>query len=161
MRPFRSPALFRLVAVLLVGGVGATLAPSAVARDARAVSLRALLDDAEAFETALAASRAPEAAADPVGAFADAYVEAAGGGLTAEFVRDLLDGRSFGLVAPVVPEAAFVPAPFSTTHGSGAGAGVIPASVSEGIGRSASGHASEAVASLSRPEATSSRPRAP
>lgn len=161
MRPFRSPAVLRLVAVLLMGGVGATLAPSAVARDARAASLRALLDDAAAFETALAASRAPEAAADPVGAFADAYVEAAGGGLTAEFVRDLLDGQSFGLVAPVVPEAAFAPTPVSTTHGSGMGVAVLPATVAAGIGLSVSGRASEDVAVCSRPEAASSRPRAP
>ncbi|MEM1117627.1 MAG: hypothetical protein AAGJ11_14045 [Bacteroidota bacterium] len=159
MRLLRTPALLRLVALLLVGGVGASVAPTAAARDARADDLRSLLDDAAAFETALRAAQAPEAAADPVAAFAAAYAEATGGAVTAEVVQDLLDGQSFGLVTPAAPEAVFAPTPASVTSGAGAGILTTPTVVSSPTATSVV--PSVAVAAPSRPEAVQSRPRAP
>lgn len=161
MRLFRSPALLRLVAAFLVGGLGGTIAPTALAQGAREASIRSLLNNDDAFERALAAAHAPEAAADPVGAFADAYADAVGGNLTAQVVRDLLDGQAFGLVAPVVPDPAFVPASVTVAPGHGALLGVLPASVGTPRASRDSILDTEAAPAVSRPEADQSRPRAP
>lgn len=107
----RSRLLLRCITALLVVGVVSTLAPAAVARDARAEALRALLDDAAAFEVALEASRGAAAGEDPVDVFVTAYVEEAGGDVDADVINHLLDGQSFGWMPPVGRDAAFVPTP--------------------------------------------------
>lgn len=107
----RSRLLLRFITALLVVGVGSTVAPAAVARDARAEALRALLDDAAAFETALAASRDAADGEDPVEVFVEAYVDEARGDVDKDVIYHLLDGQSFGWVAPVGRDAAFVPTP--------------------------------------------------
>lgn len=160
MRPFRSPALLRLVALLLVSGVASTLAPSAVARDARAVSLRALLDDASAFETALDAARAAPAGEDPAAVFSSVYAEAVGGGLTAEAVYDLLDGETLGLVAPPVPDEAAFSAP-PALAGPGALHAVVPAEGVPVVIPPTAFDAADEAAPVSRPEASAHRARAP
>lgn len=107
----RSRLLLRFITTLLVVGVAMTMAPAAVARDARAEALRALLDDAAAFETALAASRDAADGEDPIEVFVEAYVDEARGTVDEDVIYHLLDGQSFGWVAPVGRDAAFVPTP--------------------------------------------------
>lgn len=160
MRTFRSPALLRLATALAVVGVASTLAPSAVARDARAVSLRVLLDDAEAFAVALDAARAASGEEDPVRVFAEAYAEAVGQGLTADTVYDLLDGEALGLTAPAAPDEASVSVP-PILAGPGSVYGVLPASRAAAGLPATSAAAAEAALLTSRPEAVFHRPRAP
>ncbi len=125
MRPFRSRLLLRTVAALLVAGVGTTLAPAAVARDAREDALRSLLNDEEAFEAALDAARRTAEGADPRAVFVDAYVAATDGQVAAEVVEYLLDGESLGLVAPALPDDAFVPTPTPTSPPPSGGAAIL------------------------------------
>ena len=111
MHPLRSRPVLRSVAALVLVGVAATLAPAASARDGRAGAVRALLADGDAFETALAASAEAAPDEDPLDVFVETYVEAAGGGVSAEAVHRLLEGPALGHVAPPVRPAAFVPSP--------------------------------------------------
>lgn len=160
MRLFRSPLLLRLVATVLVAGVASTLAPSAVARDARSVSLRVLLDDADAFETALDAAWNAAPGEDAVAVFASVYAEAVGDGLTAEAVYDLLDGQALGLVAPPAPDDAAFSAP-PALAGPGAVHAVLPASGASVSLPAADLAVPEAAVLPSRPEAAAHQPRAP
>lgn len=123
MRLFRSQFLLRIVATVLVVGVGGMLVPPAAARDAEESALRSLLDDEAAFEAALAAAREAGEGAAARDAFVQVYVQAAEGAVAAEVIYQLLDRQSLGLVAPVFPDAVFVPAPLaapSPTRGAGA-----------------------------------------
>lgn len=104
--------------------VAATLAPTAAAQDARADAF-ALLNDGAAFDAALAASMRAEAGEDPLQVFVEAYVEAAGGDVSAEVVYHLLDGPALGHVAPPVRPVAFVPAPPAGPSPT-PGAGIVP-----------------------------------
>jgi hypothetical protein len=99
----------RSVAVLALVGVAATIAPTAAARSQ--AGPRALLNDAAAFEAALQASAQAGPGEDARTLFVAAYVETAGGDLTAETVERVLGGPVMGDVAPPVRPIALVPAP--------------------------------------------------
>ena len=161
MRPFRSRLLLRLVATLVVVGVGATLAPAAVARDARQDALRTLLGDVEAFETALDAARMAGDAVFARDAFVEAYVASADGDVAPEAIYDLLDGDALGLVAPVLPDEAFVPTPPAAPSPHGGSAAVV-APTAEAV-LVASSHAvwQGEAAPPHRAEGRSLQPRAP
>lgn len=162
MRPFRSRLLLRTVATLLVAGVASTLAPAAVARDAREDALRSLLNDEAAFEAALDAARDAADGEDPRALFVEAYVAAADGEVAVEVIEHLLDGESLGVVAPVLPDAAFVPTPApAPSPPSGGLAALMP--TTPAVGASAAPQAVRLGNSVlvQRPEGRPLQPRAP
>ena len=122
MRPFRSLLLRRVVAAVLVAAVAMPLASTAGASARRTDALQGVLDDATAFDAALRAARA--AHADPLGAFADAYEQASGGGISAEAIERLLGADSMSGVLPVAAQRAWVSA--QATSPAGAGAATLP-----------------------------------
>ena len=131
MRPLRHPLVLRVLALVLLAGTGAAWVPTAEARDARTDALRSLLDDADAFDTALRAAEGADG--DAAEAFAAAYAETAGHAVSAEAVRQILRGQGVGSVAPVLPDRAFVPASSTTPAPSGsASAAVLDADVAPG-----------------------------
>ncbi|MDT0633229.1 hypothetical protein RQM47_09560 [Rubrivirga sp. S365] len=108
MRLLRHPLVLRTVAALLLVGTGAAWAPAATAQAARPQALRSLLGDADAFRSAVAASRDADFG-KAVDAFAEAYAEAAGDAVSPEAVRQLLAGQGVGDDAPVPRDVVFVP----------------------------------------------------
>ncbi|MEM0961374.1 MAG: hypothetical protein AAGK21_02380 [Bacteroidota bacterium] len=100
MHLLRQPTLRRFVAALLAVAAGATVVPTAQA-DARTTAVRSVLDDDEAFESALAAARSSD---DPIAAFAEAYSEAVDEAVSAEAIARLIGAASFSGVAPVTVE---------------------------------------------------------
>ena len=124
MRLLRHPLVLRALALALLVGTGAAWAPAASAQGARADALRSLLDDAEAFESALRASRSA-GGGEALDVFAEVYAEAAGDAVSPEAVRQLLGGPGVGAVAPVLPDLAFVPAPAATAPGGHPAPGVL------------------------------------
>ena len=123
MRLLRRPLVLRALALVLLAGIGAAWVPVASARDARADALRSLLDDADAFERALRASRSADG--DALDVFVETYAEAAGDAVSPEAVRQLLRGQGVGAVAPVLPDLSFVPAPAATAPGGHPAPGVL------------------------------------
>lgn len=123
MRPLRHPLVLRVLASVLLVGIGAACVPTASAQDARPERLRSLLTDADAFEAALQASRSAEG--DGVEVFVAVYAEASQDAVMAEAVRQLLSGHGVGSVAPVLPDLSFVPAPAATSPSGHASAAVL------------------------------------
>ena len=104
MRAFRSDLLRRLLALTVVAGLSAPLAPTASAQ----ATLTSALDDERAFEAGVRAAHAAEG--DAVAAFADAYARATGGAVTAEAVERLIGGASMSGVLPAVSDPGFAQA---------------------------------------------------
>ena len=117
VRPFRLPAVRRVVAAALAVAVGLALAPAATA-GARAESVRSTLDDEAAFEAGLVAARS--ATGDPLAAFARAYADAEGS-ITAEAVERLIGSASLSGVAPPPADETLARAqPIASASGSAA-----------------------------------------
>lgn len=158
VRPYRLASVRRLVAAILVAALGLPLVP-AVGAQGGAPSLVVVLDDAEAFDQALAAARAAAPGADPLVVFAEAYA-AAVGDVSVEALVHLLGQSSMSGVLPPVHDEAFVAsklaAPASTSAAAlWAGADVlVPAGPLGDV-------AEAAAAPPPRPAAPSARPRAP
>ena len=102
LRLLRRPAAVRLLSALVAVGVALTLAPTAVA-GGRVDAVRAVLDDAGAFEAALEAAHQSD---DPVATFAQAYADATDGAVTVEAVVRLLGSASMTGVSPVPTDEA-------------------------------------------------------
>ena len=103
MRLIRSLWLRRAVAAVLAVGVAVPMVPTADAADERLASFRGMLDDADAFQTALDAARGADA---PLAAFALAYAEASEDSLTAAAVARLLTADTMSGVLPPAPDRA-------------------------------------------------------
>ena len=151
MRAFRSVLLRRLVAAVLLAGLGAPLAPTASAQ-----SVETVLDDERAFDLALRAAWAADA--DPIRAFAHAYAEATDGAVTAEVVERVLGAASMSGVPPAVADETFA----HTKRAVALGGAVVPeharpAPATEAV--QACGAAPAEVDGASIPN--ESRPRAP
>ncbi len=160
MRPFRSQLLLRIVATFVVVGVGLTLAPAAVARDAREDALRSLLNDVEAFEMALDAARHAQDA-DPRAVFVEAYVAATDGEVAVETIEHLLAGASLGLVAPVLPDEAFVPTPPAAPTPPSGSAAVLTLAPRMGVATSPQAVRLDDPIPALRPKGRALQPRAP
>lgn len=104
MHLLRLDTLRRLIAATLVAALGLSLVPAAGAHGGPP-SLSAMLDDVDAFESALAAARAAEPGADPISVFAETYA-AAVDGVSADVLAHLLGRASLsGILPPAHDEA--------------------------------------------------------
>ena len=157
MRLLRLDTLRRLVAATLVAALWLPLVPAAGAQGG-APSLSAVLDDAEAFEEALAAAHAADSGADPLVVFAEAYA-AAVGDVSVEALVHLLGQSSLsGILPPAHNEAVAASkaaGPPATSAAVWAVADVVVPAAPVGA---ASG---EEARPAPRPLAPSARPRAP
>ena len=122
MRLLRHRLLQRLVALLLVAGVGASAVPTA---SASAPSGAHGLD-ARAVEAARGAARQAPTRGAAADAFVATYVRLTGDSGAAEALYRLLLGDAIGGVPPAVPPAAVVSAAPATAPGSSS-AGVLVA----------------------------------
>ena len=139
----------------MAGALGLTVAAPAGARS-HAGTLRTVLDDAQAVDAALAAVR-DLPPAGRLAAFAEAYVQAADDGTTAETVEQLLGGTSMSGVVPAVVDRAVA----SAAPAAALGAGLVSQS---GHSETPAGHfvdAGHQGSAATRPVAPDSRPRAP
>lgn len=143
---------------MLVAALGLPLVP-AVGAQGGAPSLAVVIDDAEAFELALAAAHDAEAGADPLVVFAEAYA-AAVGDVSVEALVHLLGQSSMSGVLPPAHDEAFVSSKLATPASTSAAA--LGAAVDVDAPAALVGEITEA-ADLAppRPLAPSSRPRAP
>lgn len=158
MHLLRLDTLRRLVAATLVAALGLSLVPAAGAHGGPP-SLSAMLDDAEAFESALAAARAAEPGADPISVFAETYA-AAVDGVSAEVLANLLGRASLsGILPPAHDEALAtvkVQVPPTTAATTTPGISASPVSQSAEVQFPAGGETPTL-----RVQAPSTRPRAP
>lgn len=104
MHLLRLDALRRFLAATLVVALGLSVVPTASAYGATP-SLSSMLDDAEAFETALAAAHAAAPGDDPLAVFAETYA-ASVDGVSADALAHLLGRSSLtGILPPVHDDA--------------------------------------------------------
>ena len=156
MRTLRLPLVRRLAAALALVAMAAPLVPTVGAQAGEAAALARVLDDAAAFETALAAAHAADA--DPLAAFAVAYEAATDGAVSADDVRRLLGAASMSGVAPVVADEAVASA------GPQGAAGAATLHEPAGLRPRAVPAPAPAASALDAPpvrRATPARPRAP
>ena len=158
MRPFRSRFVCRVLALALAGALGLTSAAPAVARATGSQSLRAVLDDGQAIDAALAAAR-DVPPADRRAAFAEVYAHAADDGTTAESVERLLGADSMSGVLPVAVERAVASASSPAPPALGVAALFATSGLAVPMERVA--HADRQRTVSLRDVAPDSRPRAP
>ena len=158
VRPLRLDTLRRLVAATLVAALGLPLVP-VVGAQGGGPSLSVVLNDAEAFEQALAAAHAAVPGDDPLLVFAEAYAAAVGDVSVEALVHLLGQSSMSGVLPPAHDEAV---AASKTAGPPATSAAALVAAVAVAVPAAPVGAASgEEALPASRPLAPSSRPRAP
>ncbi len=158
VRPYRLAFVRRLVAAILVASLGLPLVP-AVGAQGGAPSLVVVLDDAEAFEQALAAARAAAPGSAPLAVFAETYADAVGD-VSVEALVQMLGQSSLSGVLPPAHDEAVASSKLATP----ASASAVALSSGAALDAPATSVGDAAVADDDvppRPVAPSARPRAP